>query len=83
MTVRAALGQLSAFSVFLLKSILYGAFVLVCSALNGRKRRFPARAVWKPSLEGPGEEEGAELAMLEELGFLGDEGGGADGSRGR
>jgi hypothetical protein len=57
---------------------------MACRALNGRKRRFPARPVGKPSLEGPGEEEGAELAMLDELGFLGDEGGGgADGSRGR
>jgi hypothetical protein len=43
-TVRAALGRFSAFSVFLYKSILYGAFVCVCKALNGPKRRFLARA---------------------------------------
>jgi hypothetical protein len=35
---------LSALSVFLLKSILYGAFVWARRALNGPKRRFPARA---------------------------------------
>jgi hypothetical protein len=39
-----ARGRLSALSVFLYKSILYGAFVWARSALNGRKRRFPARA---------------------------------------
>ena len=31
-------------SVFLWKSILYGAFVWARRALNDRKRRFPARA---------------------------------------
>ena len=44
-TVRAAEGRLSALSVFLLKSILYGAFVWARRALNGQKRRVPARAV--------------------------------------
>ena len=43
-TVRARPGWLSAPSVFLCKSILYGAFVRARRALNGRKRRFPARA---------------------------------------
>ena len=43
-TVRAALGRLSALSVFLCESVLYGAFVWARRALNGRKRRFPARA---------------------------------------
>jgi hypothetical protein len=45
LTVRAVPGRLSALSVFLLKSILYGAFVWAHRALNGPKRRFPARAV--------------------------------------
>ena len=44
-TVRARRGRLSALSVFLLKSILYGAFVWARRALNSEKRRFPARAV--------------------------------------
>jgi hypothetical protein len=44
-TVRAVPGRLSALSVFLLKSILYGAFVWARRALHGPKRRFPARAV--------------------------------------
>ena len=44
-TVRAALGRLSALSVFLWRSILYGAFVWARRALNRRKRRFPSRAV--------------------------------------
>jgi hypothetical protein len=43
-TVRAVPGRLSAISVFLLKSILYGAFVWAHRALNDPKRRFPARA---------------------------------------
>ena len=43
-TVRAAQGRLSAICVFLWKSILYGAFVWACRALNSPKRRFPARA---------------------------------------
>ena len=38
-------GRLSAISVFLCKSVLYGAFVRVRRALNGPKRRFSARAV--------------------------------------
>ena len=44
LTVRAQRGRLSAISVFLCKSVLYGAFVWARSALNSRKRRFPARA---------------------------------------
>jgi hypothetical protein len=44
-TVRAAPGPLSAISVFLCKSVLYGAFVWAHRALNSRKWRFPARAV--------------------------------------
>jgi hypothetical protein len=43
--VRAALGRLSALSVFLLKSILYGVFVWAHRALKHQKRRFLARAV--------------------------------------
>ena len=39
-TVRAAQGRLSGISVFLCKSILYGAFVWARRALNGPKRRF-------------------------------------------
>ena len=45
-SVRAAPGRLSAISVFLCKSVLYGASVWVRRALNSRKRRFPARAVF-------------------------------------
>jgi hypothetical protein len=41
--VRALPGCLSALSVSHRKSVLYGAFVLVCRELNGPKRRFPAR----------------------------------------
>ena len=44
-TVRALLGRFSALSVFLWKSILYGASVRARRALTGPKRRFPARAV--------------------------------------
>jgi hypothetical protein len=44
-TVRAVLGRLSALSVFLCKSILYGVFVWARRALKTLKRRFPARAV--------------------------------------
>jgi predicted glutamine amidotransferase len=43
-TVRAARGRLSAISVFLCKSVLYGAFVWARRALKHQKRRFPARA---------------------------------------
>jgi hypothetical protein len=43
-TVRAVPGRLSAISVFLCKSVLYGAFVWARRALNRPKRRFPARA---------------------------------------
>ena len=46
-TVRAAQGWLSTIRVFLWKSILYGAFLWVCKALNSPKRRIPARAVEK------------------------------------
>jgi hypothetical protein len=38
-------GRLSALSVFLCKSILYGAFVWARRALKHQKHRFPARAV--------------------------------------
>jgi predicted DsbA family dithiol-disulfide isomerase len=38
-------GRLSALSVFLCKSVFYGAFVWSRRALNRPKRRFPARAV--------------------------------------
>jgi hypothetical protein len=38
-------GRLSAPSVFLCKSVLYGVFVWARRALNSQKRRFPARAV--------------------------------------
>jgi hypothetical protein len=47
-TVRAALGRLSALSVFLFKCILYGAFVWARRTLEHQKRRFPARAVRLP-----------------------------------
>ena len=43
--VRAAQGLLSALSIFLCKFVLYGVFVWARRALNGRKRRFPARTV--------------------------------------
>jgi hypothetical protein len=43
-TVRARSGRLSALSVFLCKSLLYGAFVWARRALNRRKWHFPARA---------------------------------------
>ena len=45
-TVRAASGRLSALSVSLWKSSLYGAFVWARRAFSGRKWRFPARAEW-------------------------------------
>ena len=38
-------GRLIALSVFLCKSVLYGAFVWVRQALKHQKLRFPARAV--------------------------------------
>ena len=41
-------GRLSAISVFLYKSVLYGAFVWARRALKRQKRRFPARAVRIP-----------------------------------
>ena len=43
-------GRLSALSVLLCKSVLYWAIVWARRALNGRKRRFPARAVTGLSL---------------------------------
>ena len=43
-TVRARPGRLSALSVFLCKSVLYGVFVWARRALNSRKWHFPARA---------------------------------------
>jgi hypothetical protein len=46
-SVRALPGRLSGLSVFLCKSVLYGAFVSVRGALNRPKRRFSARAVIK------------------------------------
>jgi hypothetical protein len=51
-TVRAALGRLSALSVFLCKSVFYGTFVWARRAINSQKRRFPARAVSPPALAG-------------------------------
>ena len=47
-TVRAAQGRFSALSVFLSKSVFYGAFVWARRVLNSQKRRFPARAVAAP-----------------------------------
>jgi hypothetical protein len=38
-------GRSSALSVFLCKSVFYGAFVWTRRVLNSQKRRFPARAV--------------------------------------
>ena len=58
-TVRARPGQLSALSVSHSESVLYGAFLWARGVLNGPKRRFPARAVFKmhagfsTSLRGP------------------------------
>ena len=43
-------GRLSAISVFLCESVLYGAFVLARMALKHQKRRFPARAVHRLTL---------------------------------
>jgi hypothetical protein len=43
-TVRAVPGRLSAISLFLCKSGLYGAFVCARRALNSQKRWYPARA---------------------------------------
>jgi hypothetical protein len=42
--VRARPGRLSALSIFHSKSVLYGAFMWACSALNVLKPWFPARA---------------------------------------
>jgi hypothetical protein len=53
-SVRAVPGRLSALSVFLCKSVLYGAFVWARRALNSRKRRFPARAVAAGPIPGGG-----------------------------
>ena len=47
--VRARPGRLSAFRVSPSRSILYGAFVWARRALNGQKRRFPARSVPRPA----------------------------------
>jgi hypothetical protein len=46
-SVRAVPGRLSGLSVFLCKSVLYGAFVWARWALNSQKRLFPARAVYR------------------------------------
>jgi hypothetical protein len=43
-TVRALPGRSSALRVSHRESVFYGTFVWACRALNGRKRRFPARA---------------------------------------
>jgi hypothetical protein len=45
LSVRAVPGRVSAISVFLCKSVLYGAFVWAHRALNSQKRRFSVRAV--------------------------------------
>jgi hypothetical protein len=47
LSVRACPGRLSALCIFHRKSVLYGAFVWARRALNGKKRRFWARAVMK------------------------------------
>jgi hypothetical protein len=44
-------GRLSALSISLCKSVLYGIFVWARRALNSQKRRFPARAVDSDALE--------------------------------
>ena len=44
-------GRLSALSVFLCKSVLYGVFVWARRALNSQKRRFPARAGMGDAME--------------------------------
>jgi U2-associated protein SR140 len=53
-TVQAAQGRLSALSVFLCKSIFYGAFVWARRALTGLKWRLLARAVPGPGGRGRG-----------------------------
>ena len=45
--------RLSAISVFLCKSVLYGPFVWARRALKHQKRRFPARAAWRYIFSAP------------------------------
>ena len=69
-TVRARPGRLSAISVFLCKSVFYGAFVWARRALNRQKRRFPARAVLA-QVRRPAVDQGAKDAKLaQKLGQL-------------
>ena len=58
-------GRLSALSVFLCKSVFYGAFVWARRALNMQKRRFPARAVMKAKYDTKMKEEALLLALQE------------------
>ena len=64
--VWARTGRVRAISVFYSKSIMYGAFVWTHGALNGQKRRFPARADEDepelPQAQGEEEEEGDDDA---------------------
>ena len=47
LAVRARPGWLSGLRVSHSKSVLFGAFVRACKALDGPKRRFSARAGWQ------------------------------------
>jgi hypothetical protein len=59
-SVRAARGRLSAISVFLCKSVLYGAY----RALKHEKRRFPARAVVAEGVLTAAKEAGLDAGLL-------------------
>ena len=61
-SVRARPRRLSGLSVFLCKSVFYGAFVGARGALNSQKWRFPARAV-NDLIAGVVEEFPGELRM--------------------
>jgi hypothetical protein len=79
-------GRLSTLSVFLCKSVLYGAFVWTHRALNSQKRRFPARAVramvthsaycWSGDFTVEGIQRGVR-ECAERAASVGDEGGGS------
>ena len=59
-------GRLSALSIFLCKSVFYGAFVWARRTLNRQKRRFPARAVAELA---PGASAAATISLADDRSF--------------